>query len=403
MTIKSLTAILAWAALLAGLALPAVAPEISNTAMLVLIGLSIPFCWRSNWRQLVTRPAVAMPMVAVVLLAFAFAFTAKGPWYVGAALALAPLYLVAPLAALFERIDTRDAPTAIGLAALAGVLAAALVAGYDAFILHQPRAGISVANPIHFADVALILGFVALVGTMGNRPWRLVFALGPILSLFTVYLSGSRGPLLAALPMLASVAVIGLFWILPRRWALPALLGVLLAGLAALGLAAQTGWLQSQPIFANLLDVLHSGASEDGSTMQRLAMYKTAYNAFLASPIFGHGLIGFIAATATYAPPGVVFPAYEHLHNDIADFAVIGGMIGLCAYALIIAAPLVASWRATNTPSRRAAILLGAPLSVGYLAMGLTNATFGILTLTVLYSVGLALIAFLLGPRPPLS
>ena len=392
MTIKTLTAIVAWAALLAGLALPAVAPEISNTAMLVLIVLAIPFCWRSNWRRIMTRPSVAMPIVAVALLAFAFAFTAKAPWYVGAALALAPLYLVAPLAALFERIETRDAPTAIGLAALAGVLAAAVVAGYDAFILHYPRAGLSVANPIHFADVALILGFVALVGIMGKKRWRPVFALGPVISLFAIYLSGSRGPLLAALPMFASLAVIGLFWLIPRRWAMPALAVLVIAILSAIGLAAQLGWLQNQPLFANLLDVLHSGASADGSTMQRLAMYQTAYNAFLASPVFGHGLIGFIAATATYAPPGVVFPAYEHLHNDIADFAVIGGIIGLGAYALIIAAPLVASWRAASTPSGRAATLLGVPLAIGYLAMGLTNATFGILTLTVLYSTCLALV-----------
>ena len=392
MTIKTLTSILAWAALVAGLALPAVAPEISNTAMIVLMSLAIPLCWKSPWRQIMARPSVAMPILAGALLALAFAFTAKAPWYIGAVMTLAPLYLVGPLVVLLERLGTRDAPTAIGLAAMAGALAAVLVASYDVFILHNPRGGISVANPIHFADVALILGFVGLVGIMGNKSWRPVFALGPVLSIIAVYLSGSRGPLLAAMPMFASLAVMGLFWLLPRRWAWFALIGVVLAGLAIYGLAAQTGWLESQPIMANLLEVIRSGASADQSTTQRLAMYQTAFNAFLASPIFGHGLIGFIAATAAYAPPGVVFPSYEHLHNDLADFAVIGGIIGLCAYALIIAAPVVASWRAVNVSSRRAAMLLGVPLAIGYLAMGLTNATFGILTLTVLYSTGLALV-----------
>ena len=64
---------------------------------------------------------------------------------------------------------------------------------------------------------------------------------------------------------------------------------------------------------------------------------------------------------------------------------------------------MVAAWRLPSGPPRNAVLLLAIPFAGGYLGMGLTNALFGILSLTVLYAVGLSLIAYLSGPKARLS
>lgn len=401
---RYVNAVLPWLAILSGLVLPAVAPEIANTTTIILMVLAIALCWRSDWRRILANPTVAMPLLAGALLVLALAITAKSPWHVGIVLFFAPLFLVGPLTALLERLATRRTLTAIAVAALLGTLGAVAVAGYDAFVLKMTRAGFSVANPIHFADIALVLGCIPLVGLAGRwAPWRLGFLAGPVLGVTAVLLSGSRGPILALLPVGAALLLVALHRLLPHRRFWVGLAALVLVTALGLGLAWQTGWLASQPIVANIFDVLRTGVSPDGSTMERLAMYRTAFAAFLGSPLYGHGMVDFIAITATYAPPGVVFPSYEHLHNDMADFAVIGGVVGLLAYAVLLAAPVVAALRAPAGPARTATLILAVTFTIGYFSMGLTNALFGILSLTVLYAVGLSLITALSGPKASLS
>jgi O-antigen ligase len=105
-------------------------------------------------------------------------------------------------------------------------------------------------------------------------------------------------------------------------------------------------------------------------------------------------MIEFTTSAAAFAPPGPGYAPSSHLHNDLADFAVIGGLLGLICYGLLLAAPF-AGGLATRGRHRHAALYLGVLASLGYLSMGLTNAMFGILTQTVVYGVLLALIAAL--------
>lgn len=389
-----LVRVLAWTALTAGLVLPTIAPATANIAVIALMVLAVPLCWRSPWRAILRQPGVLLPLLGGIVLLLAFAITARSAMHLVAVLYFAPLYLVGPLVALFDRLRARDMPAVIGGLAFAGSVGAAAVACYDAFALGLPRAGISVNNPIHFADLALMLGFVSLTGLFGRLGRvRMIFVLGPVLAMVAVILSGSRGPMLASAALLITVLVLWLFWRLPRRHAWLAAGGGAVAVVAVLAVLLQTGLVHHVAALGDIATLLQTGAAPDSSTSQRLIMYQSAYDAFLASPIYGHGLIDFIAITAGYAPQGVVFPAYEHLHNDIADFSVVGGIMGLCAYAMFIAAPLASGLRAAH--NRRAALMLGATLSIGYLTMGLTNAMLGVLSQTVLFSVGTALVVHL--------
>lgn len=341
------------------------------------------------------RPAVWLPLLAGLLLAVAFGIGGGSIEGVVGLVYFAPLLLLGPLLVLLGANERQAVdPAFYATFALLGASGAMVIALYDHFALGMVRAGADTANPIHFADITLAAGFFALIGLFSTGRWRLVFLLGPVFALVTVVLSGSRGPLLGYVALLLLSAASVLVWggLSRRIGALLAVLAVAAVGAAiVIGINEPTGPLH---VFSDLLRMAQTGAASDGSSGERLIMYQSAINAFLASPIFGHGLLNFVQITATYAPAGTVMPTYEHLHSDIADLAVSGGVVGLLALALLLLTPLVEGWTATS-PNRRAALFGGMVLTLGYVVMGLTNAMFGIIMLTVFFAFGTAVVSLL--------
>jgi len=393
--LPKLVVILAWAALLAGLTLPTPTPEVANIATLVLMGVGVlVLVLVPASRAVLRQPAIALSLGAGLVLLVALAFTATSPLHIAIIMVLAPLWLAGAHAGLLTRLGEKLTPLVIASLALAGAAAGAGIAGYGVLVLQLDRGGMLVNNPIHLADLTLMLGFVALVGLLDRRPVRFVFLLGPLLALVAVWFSGSRGPLLAFVPMLLVATAMLAAMTLPRRQVVMVLVGVValigLAGTAVLGLGlgGRLGELGGAAV------ALVTGGATDGAIGERLYMYQTAWNAFWASPWFGYGMIDFTTSAAPFAPPGPGYPPSSHLHNDLADFAVIGGLLGLISYGLLLLAP-IAGGLATRGRHRHAALYLGVLASLGYFSMGMTNAMFGILTQTVVYGVLLALIAAL--------
>lgn len=389
-----LTYFLAWIALLAGLILPTLAPPVGNVITILLMLLGLFLLWRAPaTRDILRQPTIWISLVAGAILLVAFLPTAKAPLDILAIFVLAPLWLVAPHTGLLRRFGIRLTPWLIGTLALIGAAGGAAIAGYDVLVLGQPRGGYSVNNPIHLADLSLMLGFVALVGVLDKRRGNLVFLLGPVFALATIWFTGSRGPLIAFVALLA-VGGVTMAWLTLRpRQALALIvlvgfgLGVAGAGIAVSGKAGR---------FAEItnLNMMLTGNTADNSTNERLSMYRSAVGAFLASPLYGHGMMDYTTKAAQFAPPGRSYTPSGHLHNDLADFAVIGGSLGLLSYALLMLAPLVGGF-VTRGVYRHPAIYLGVVAPTGYLAMGLTNAMLGILAQTTLYAVMLSLIAAL--------
>ncbi|MFC0013165.1 O-antigen ligase family protein [Devosia nitrariae] len=390
---------LAAVALLVGLVLPTVLPEAANVSFFVVAGLAILLLARSTaWGSMLRRPGIAMPLLGGAILTVCFAITAREPSHVLTVAYFMPLFLAAPLAGLFARVPGLMTPQAIGLAATAGAAGAAAVALFDALVLGLPRAGVSVNNPIHFADLALTLGFVALVGVYSDRRWvRLLVIAAPACAFVAVLLSGSRGPTVAFVPML-TVALLVL--LAHEGWGRGKWLTLVVAavvGLALAVLAWKLGAFAEVTAFADIIKVLRS-ETVDGSTAKRLVMYWGAFEAFLSSPVFGHGLVDLTEAVARHVPPDAPFESPPHMHNDIADFAVVGGTLGLFAYGLFLLAPLAEAISA-GRPRPWPAIYLASVLCVGYLSMGMTNAMLGILSQTVLYGFCLALVVHLASPH----
>jgi O-antigen ligase len=377
-------------ALAIGLALPAILPEVTNIAVLCLAGLAL--LTRSDWQATLSQISVQLVMVSLAIIAACSVINSYAPDDIAAFVIFAPLIAVVPLARLFRRNPGAANLSNIALAASAGAVLALCVGLWDGVVLGMDRAGFSVNNPVHFGAIALVLGLVAAAGLYSPRNGiKAIAVIGVLASLWAVLLSGTRGAMVAAVPSyLVLFAMLGIDLGRGRQFRI-AIVAVGVLGIVALGIAAALGLLEP------MLDLARRFVSGevDASTAERLALYRGAWEAFLAAPLWGHGIADMMGAAIRHGLPETIVPPYEHLHSDIADFAVIGGIAGLIAYAALLAAPLLAGIGSGPGPAR----YLAAVVPVAWLTLGLTNPMIGILTQTVLFAVLVAIITALASGR----
>ena len=86
-----------------------------------------------------------------------------------------------------------------------------------------------------------------------------------------------------------------------------------------------------------------------------------------------------------YDAKGNILRGNHHLHADILDMGVAGGIMGLLAYGLILLAPLLGAFRSIRDSQFSARVTGAVVLSVGYAACGLTYLMFGYEFHTTLY------------------
>jgi O-antigen ligase len=96
-----------------------------------------------------------------------------------------------------------------------------------------------------------------------------------------------------------------------------------------------------------------------------------------------------MASARAMFPRHAELAVLENLHADWANFLAMSGLMGLTAWLLLLAAPLLLLF---NDAARRdRPILLGVILlTVGQLALGVSNTTFGLLPQTIIYAASLA-------------
>jgi O-antigen ligase len=383
-------------ALIAVLAMAPVAPEAGNTLFLVAGIIGLLLMWPEAMAQL-RRPIVWMPLTGVGLVGVAYGVSA-GIEGLGGLLYFAPMLAVWPLVTLLRQWERSQVALLLAVLALCGASGAAIMAIVEVQATGTTRAGEMVANPIHFADVALLVGFMSLVGIpVVKSPLKYFLLLAPTMAIVAVLLSGTRGAVVAICVMLAAAAFsIALLRVYPRRLILVCGAGLLalIAIFLALGGAQISG---IQRVLVDISDTLTFGAPSDYSTEVRLQMYLGAFRAFLESPFFGHGPIVFTAAADRLAD--TPFGGAPHLHSDLADMAASAGLLGLGAYALFILAPIIEAARAPDMPGKAQNIVLVATLVAGFFTMGLTNAMFGILTVTVTFAAICVVAGLIAGPE----
>ncbi|AEQ53693.1 O-antigen ligase family protein [Pelagibacterium halotolerans] len=367
--------------LVSGLVFPGIAAYTAVYLTLACMALSLP---RVRPDTLDSRVLLGLAVgLATLFVSILLNGGAPGDWTV--LLILLPFVGVLPVAAILDRVT----PIQFGTLCLIGALAAAAVGAIDVFALEVRRAG-GGNNPIHYASLATMLGFVSLIGAAHARSTaRFFFVLGPAAAVAAVLLSESRGPLLAACVLMTIALVV--FW--RDRAMFMALLALPMA--VAIALVASGEGQRAMLLF---WDILSERTQE--SNDQRWLMYNAALKMFLQSPLWGHGYGSFMETARELLP---IRERYDNLHSDIANLAAVGGVLGIVAYFGLVFSPLLALLSAAAR-SDRAIVFLSLALSGGNATLGLTNAILGILpqmTLLVLMLGYLVALEKRAEPAPP--
>ncbi len=367
-----------WAILILTLVLCCITGLITPYLML-LVGLAAWFTYlvRGRLPQAYDDLAARNFLAVFVVLGIVFSFAARQlnePLYV---FNFVMLLLYAPIADIMRRGAATGAPQRIAALALLGTGLAFLTVAVSALQGTFRPAGLYL-GPIVLSNAAMALGFIALIGAVGTqsrRSW--VYFAGPLLAIATALLTQSRGPLLGIPALVVLVTVF--FWFGRfRGWRLfPVIVAAAVAavgGLVALLAGSRTGRLLDI-----LSEALRGGSTSDQSSNIRLMLYDAAQKAFLDSPWIGHGWARLMQSIMPYiAPENVQYTRdLPQLHNDVLNFAVAGGVVGVAAYLAIIATPLIAVLRSPRDSLWFARLYGVSAMSVVYVFGGLTDLMFG--------------------------
>lgn len=361
--------------------------------------------------------SIAAAIICLVLLARAV-LGARGAFAWDSTDTMLTLALASPLAAiLFVEIchgriagNTLDSPARFlaavplvlvlrrrPLVSLSGVDLSFAIGAFAALIdvFFSPHVGErgrnSFLNSIHFGDIALSLGMLAVLSMGWWRKDSLtvrMLKLGALgAGLATSLLSGSRGGWIA-IPVVAIIAVL-----MRKRDANHPRKAIVTLGvvgvLIAAGLASPIG----QQRFGALANdyTLYQAGQKDTSLGTRLQLYEAAGRIIAAHPWLGLGAHGFHNSMTAFESAGVITPAAADLgrgetHNQMLAYLTDYGLPGGLALLAIYVVPCIVFIRRSRTGDAtvRRASVMGTSFVVSFAIFGLTVEMFD-LKLTVAF------------------
>lgn len=329
-----------------------------------------------------------------LLLGVLFALTADAPSDALRVFNFIMLLLFGPVALLLARQAGPGSVQRVAALAAIGVALGLLSILWDLLVNGDTRPRGFNIGPIVLSNALLALGFLALGAALvvGDRR-RWLYAAVPVAAILATLLTGSRGPLLAV-PGLLLLSLLW-FWRVRFRGS-PR---IALWGLGVLAVAAVLGFLLLQGRAATMLDIFRQLASGtavvDETTRIRLVLYEAGWQAFLESPWIGHGWANMMEAAAAHlAPQDLAEAQYPQLHNDVLNFAVAGGILGVFCYLAILVTPLIGALASGQDSLRQFRLYGASVLVITYFFGGLTDLMFGFEFHTMLFVM---LTAILLG------
>ena len=340
-----------------------------------------------GWRERATfrHPTSLAIMSSVALVALTVPFVHRGGQDILAPVLILPMFATIALGLLARPAGWIPGPTIFALTCLVASLVAFLGGVYEHYALGVHRSGLG-NNPIHYGSLAAMVGCLAMVGiTASASPWRYGFFLGPVSALGAASIADSRGPLAGVVAMTGIGTLTLLVWLWRDPLFRLVTLTTFAVALAGLVYLAASGDSRIVGLLQNGLDIFRFTGGPDDI---RAALYASALEMLKASAIVGVGL-GQIMPTAEALFPDLVSGyGLENLHADWANFAAMAGGLGLLAWLLLLLAPLLLLLNPEARTDRP--IVLGAILlTTGQFALGVSNATFGILPQTTLYAVAI--------------
>ncbi|GAB1232696.1 O-antigen ligase family protein [Ferrigenium sp. UT5] len=254
-------------------------------------------------------------------------------------------------------------------------------------------------NHIHLGDMALLLGFLSVLGinwTHPDHPALKLFKLAGFgAGLLVSILSQARGGWIA-LPLFVAFLIHahthGNYW-KKLAW------GLVLVGMLALLSYLFIGTIHSRVgmIFSDLAH--YQTGHLDTSIGIRLQLWNAAVQLIAAHPIFGVGADGFGQAMGPMSALHQVTPlAAEYgrgeAHSEILGHAARFGVLGLCALLAVYFVPLYFFMRLAKSGLRRQAVAarMGICVTLGFFIFGLTAETFDLKMTAAFYATTVAVL-----------
>ncbi|WP_449412138.1 O-antigen ligase family protein [Pandoraea soli] len=318
----------------------------------------------------------------------------------------APSRFLIAIAVMFAlRRVSENLPAWVSFGLPLGAVAAAVMASYSVIEL-AARAESTFLNPIHFGDIALLLGVLSALSINWLKRDHvlgvIVKLVGALAGGYASWASLSRGGWIA-LPVMVILCI----WIGGKalnRSARGAAIVVLCAAIVLPICLSQT--VRTRMFTDISLDLSNMAKGQpDSSVGVRLELYKAALILIGQNPVMGLGAHGFHDAMSPLAEKGIITPTAAELgrgevHNQIlaytADYG-IGGLIAMLAVYFVPAWFFILCIRRGDKRARRTG-LLGLLTAVAFFIFGLTVETFNLKVTTAFYATMLAVFAAIACP-----
>lgn len=287
--------------------------------------------------------------------------------------------VIIPAFALLARYASSTRVELVAALSSLGALAALGMGLYEVKLLGLGRAT-GGTSPIFFSGMAVLLSFFCLLGLLTSKSrWRWLFLVGNAFGFGAAILGGTRGAMLGyGMFILCFVGYALICW--RRSWGTKILTAAFAAAITAVFSMTLFDTSRVSSIATIATEAATKGAVTDQSTNERFIIYSAAIQSFLDSPIYGHGWWKRFSAAVPYMGElGLRTAAndnHAHLHNDILNFGSAGGVIGILAYLILMAAPVVSAWRSPRTANWGIRLTAALGLTGAYMAMGAVDVMF---------------------------
>jgi O-antigen ligase len=259
-------------------------------------------------------------------------------------------------------------------------------------------------DAIHFGDLALIVGVLALLSIHWDRKdsWGLI-------GLKVVAFLGAIGASIRSATRGAWVAlpiVLLIWWLLAgkrfsRKMKILVTSGVVAAVIMLAAVSSVMHWHLNQEVYhrfaEGISDLTTLGRDKDSSIGARIQDWKTALYLFAQNPIFGIGPDQFQESARSLVASGYLTPYVARyntgdVHSEVLSRAAAEGIFGIAAILLIYFVPFGLFVRACRSSDHAVSTagVLGTSFVASFIVFGLTIEIFGLKTLATFYSLVVA-------------
>ncbi|MDZ5632415.1 O-antigen ligase family protein [Janthinobacterium sp. GMG1] len=325
-------------------------------------------------------------LMLVTLLLYFFIFTANMLYHADPARELdIPLraLLAAPVMLLLLAYPPRPSAWWSGVAI--GAMTGAALAFWQLIVLHLERPQAATSNAIHYGNVSMLMGMLALCGLGWAREqrhrmvWSIFLLAGALAGVLGSIVSGSRGGWLA-LPVCAGIIVLHHAKTSGKRHIIRAL--VVLVALAAVTYAMPDSQIRKRVHTAveEAQNFQYGADLKWSSVGQRLEMWRTALLISRDHVLVGVGRTGYLEEKRVLMAEGKmsnIISEYTNAHNDYLDALVKRGIVGVMALLALFLVPLSLFARALrhSAPATQPYALAGVVLCTCYMIFGLTTSS----------------------------